>query len=1420
MDYIKGLIWSSQPARKEEGEEVVDEARRSSPPLSSTAIEEEHQPAMEADATVEIQTAKDKKKRKRKRKSSSVTDVVDVVEDNDTNRGGLQLEESFQINGIENDLDRNSGMVVEEEEQAMPNRSEKRKKARNSKTKADEEQLADSLPARAKKTRKSKGKSVVEAPPELPRDVETSDMVAEGLEPQTASREELGDSSTSTEPKKPNKVLRQEVSVVIPAPTPEKNSVMESGERASAKSAKAKKKKSKTVLSEDRVHKDNEVEVAEHPVQEHEPEMETNDTPPHASTKALGKRKASDSVPNTTTKPKRTRKSKDSPGTSLLELGFSKEKSGSQMDTENLVQTAKELYLKSTMEIPETSPILPPGSKGKRKSKAKSPIVISASKSTATPSRQQRRATPQFTPVNRKSTNEPSQSLVENDTALSADAQAAQEEPSVQTQPSPPKSNQKRKRRLLVDSQEREDGPNTPQGAFSTPATGSKLIKDDGTPKDSKHNGQVRKGKFAPRELEAIDVAVETYREMHDLTQFKVNEIIQAPNTSEETKELWTSIRDVVPDIPHRRVYDTCRRRFHNFESRGSWTKEQDEELKDAYARFPQKWKQIGELINRFPEDARDRWRNYLICGDNLRKDYWEKEEEDRLREVVSECVEILRRAQRTARKPDIGRDALESLLDWQIVSQKMNGVRSRLQCSSKWRQLKDREDSNDEGLEAITTTEWRAEEADREARAMSGAEILQLLVTIRDSGAGKESKIPWLIVTEAVEKLGKRMALKFCFRKLRRRVPGGKDMRFREIVDTLIAEFEASQPDIPQHYIDTEFVRPVKRKSQDFVENSFHAEGSRKKRRRATQAEDDRRVKADLSNQALEISQDEQGVDRGKQSSKKKTKSKPGVELSRDEEQNGTSEQVPTRQRRRKSRNQASFTARDDEQPQTPKPKKRKKLRDSMKRQDESQSQEAIGENGHNESAEDISEIMQSLKKGPKLRKNKRKDLGEILGEETADRRNRDSVNHVDETQQGNQSASQFSDQEEPPEIDKIGNSRSKSAQSMIDNDESDIHEHHRQIEANHSEDENFDNTLDPEDADEAVNEPSNDDRGFRIEDPEVPEEFGDNNPQTVANTTLQQSEDEAANDTAQDGDLPEVGIEDIDQAPAQPSDEEDLEGDQGVGVAYDENELDPDDGVVYGSSKASPYPSSDEEENRTPSRAGSIDLDTMTPVVRTRTTSLNARSSSVPSSPSSHSGGDPDLGSVNDESAEETQAVDEQSRTLDHSLGQFGEEEEIDDDYDIEPEHQPGEYEGLGQPSNNGYEHVHNVGYENGEIDESSEEMEAVAHTRDTSPDLDTPIRHDGRRNFRTRAKVINYDDTAHLHADVDESDASQDLLPKSRRSKTTFKGKPDVENHVETTASSVERSGKDEPEKTGWEASDLPEPSRKKKKARAND
>jgi hypothetical protein len=1503
---IRRLMGSSQSGRKQQEEEDIHEIPRSSPPLRTGTIEEENQQSPDTNVGVGIEPPKEKKKRKRKTKSSG---QEEIIERNVPGLEYLQLELQNKLSAIGDSFDMSGGAAEVDVpiEPMKPDRKRASKRKEPEEQPAEDEPHKDLMPAKPKRPRKSRAKSIVEVPSDLSQDIDIEEGEAQGSKPNTTAQDDLQDSSIPVKHKKSRRSLAKNIAVIIPVQNFENMGVVGNEEQSSLKASKGKRKKPKTTSNEVKVHEfDTEDLVSQessiHAEQqilaevsgisrEHEPAHEHNGSPLQLSDKALIKRKASDTVPETISKPKRARKSSGTPGMSLLDLGFSKERSGSQMATENLVRTAKDLYLQSTIEVPETSPKLPPDSKGKLKSKAKAPIMFSGSGATATPGRVEQRATPQFTPVNRKPKQGPSRSL-QDDTQVSENRLENTDDPSKHTQSSPSKSNQKRKRRLPVDIQDGGDEIGKSQGIFSSPATESASPRKPRTSKDPLKNGPPRKGKLTFEQLGAIDRAVQTYRQMHDLTQFKMNELIQSAHGSVESKNFWQSVRDAIPELPHRKVYDTCRRQFHNFECRGSWTKEQDEELRDAYARFPQKWKQIGELINRFPEDVRDRWRNYLICGDKLRKDYWDKEEEDQLREVVADCVETLRENRRLAKEPSIGRDSLEALVDWQVVSQKMNGVRSRLQCSGKWKQIKEREDSNDERLEAITTTDWRAEEATREAQTMSGVEILQLLVAIRDSGAGKESNIPWLLITEALQKLGKRMALKVCFRQLRSRVPGGKEMHFKEILETLITEFEASQPDIPGRYVDTKVIREVKKRPNRHlvdphyrVSEETETNGPRKVQRRTNRLKHDTQVEGEnaLSSKDTEkrapksvndkLVEELEVIDHGEGSSKSKKKSKPTVEPSMDGEsieQNETATQIPAKKKPRKSKTQPDVTANeDDEQLHRPVPKKRKKkLNEGLKQQDESQGQEAVAEQEDRHNTEDIIEIFQSLKKAPKMRKGKQKNLEDILGEEIAYRRNRGSANRGEEYQEDNWSALQFSEEQHPEINDTptfVYHDNQDAAEPSSSGDESDTNGHHRQTEANPSDDEDIDNASVQEGDDASADGPSN-----YYQEPETNgfnprKEATLSGDQEFADTPIQHIDDEDAKEQSEDDQESEfngcdrslefVNNENLHTIPSEQSDEELEENDQAQ-AAYDEKKTGSDDGVIYTVHKASTCSSSDEEEDQALGRAESVDLDTLTPLKRTSVASLSNDLRPVTVSSPSNSESDPisdsDSNSMSDELSQQTQFIGKKGQTLGHEIAQYGEEEEIDQSHDMESDREQGRYPGQDQPFSDGSKQDHAIEDEQGLFGESVEETEPAHSSRlrtTISPDLDAAVNHDGHRTFRARAKRVNYDDTAHLLAGSDESESSDNgPPPKVKGTKARVNGRSTLKNGVKPYVNGFQRSDnasssdysipaeatpkhirvereyeepvEEEPEKIGWEASDLPKPKRRTKKSTASE
>lgn len=134
----------------------------------------------------------------------------------------------------------------------------------------------------------------------------------------------------------------------------------------------------------------------------------------------------------------------------------------------------------------------------------------------------------------------------------------------------------------------------------------------------------------------------------------------------------WDEVSTALPHRTRASVYKHVRRVYHTYEQRGKWTAEEDNELRHFVEEFGMSWKTIGVHIGRMPEDCRDRWRNYVKCGQNRGQNKWSLEEENKLLQVVNEIKQF-----------DPSAD-----INWTVVSEKIGGVRSRIQCRYKWNKI------------------------------------------------------------------------------------------------------------------------------------------------------------------------------------------------------------------------------------------------------------------------------------------------------------------------------------------------------------------------------------------------------------------------------------------------------------------------------------------------------------------------------------------------------------------------------------------------------------------------------------------------------------------------------------------------------------------------------------------------------------
>ncbi|KAK4192318.1 hypothetical protein QBC35DRAFT_484914 [Podospora australis] len=310
---------------------------------------------------------------------------------------------------------------------------------------------------------------------------------------------------------------------------------------------------------------------------------------------------------------------------------------------------------------------------------------------------------------------------------------------------------------------------------------------------------QYRKGLLSVLEQQKVNTAIQNFRSEHGFTQQEVNAIIhENPQGGGQDKslhrELWAQVAEQCPTRPRRKLMEWCRQRYHNFVARGTWTKEQDEELRELVDIHGTKWADIAALINRHRRDVRDRWRNYLVCRDNLKTDYWDDDEEERLTTVVHAAVERI--------KEELGKNgshmstqAAEELINWAKISEAMGHTRSRLQCVEKWKRLRAAEPIPDRDLIMTVlpdTSHWRVQKARKDLTLITPSDKYKLVKAIRDAAPERESEIKWKDIYENLfEKEFERQALVVVWGRLRQSVPEWEDKTTYECAEHICEMYE-----------------------------------------------------------------------------------------------------------------------------------------------------------------------------------------------------------------------------------------------------------------------------------------------------------------------------------------------------------------------------------------------------------------------------------------------------------------------------------------------------------------------------------------------------------------------------------------------------------------------------------------------------
>ncbi|KAJ0166607.1 DNA-binding protein REB1 [Colletotrichum tanaceti] len=313
-------------------------------------------------------------------------------------------------------------------------------------------------------------------------------------------------------------------------------------------------------------------------------------------------------------------------------------------------------------------------------------------------------------------------------------------------------------------------------------------------------------GQFSVDEMRMLSEAVEKYRNEHGLSPKEMNDRIQMTNRKKGEKsngakglkfdgqqfqDMWAAICAGVPNRRRQKIIDVARREFHNFKARGGgWTTREDARLEELHAKHGGSWVKIADEMNRHPNDVRDRYRNYVICGGIDSRMKWTEEEE---RELVEHVIASLRRIDRSpmnSRKPPL------TLLNWQTISELMGHRRSRLQCMKKFKTLNVELDPTEtlRCSRPSSTVTWTLEKARKQIREMPPEDKYEMVSAILAGAAGSDQDIRWAkLVDLQFRQKWPKPTLKLLWHRLKKQVPDYEEKTVRDCSRWLLEDAEAN---------------------------------------------------------------------------------------------------------------------------------------------------------------------------------------------------------------------------------------------------------------------------------------------------------------------------------------------------------------------------------------------------------------------------------------------------------------------------------------------------------------------------------------------------------------------------------------------------------------------------------------------------
>jgi hypothetical protein len=166
----------------------------------------------------------------------------------------------------------------------------------------------------------------------------------------------------------------------------------------------------------------------------------------------------------------------------------------------------------------------------------------------------------------------------------------------------------------------------------------------------------IKQGVYSGRENGRLQGAIKRYAEMHGLSQSELETIIlvrrnvelsalkqklsaEEQGLMDRTKDFWNVVTAACPGRTLRSVYSHLRRLCSPDHRKGTWTKDEDDDLRSAVANLGAQWEQVGAHVGRIAGDCKDRW--IKVLEPRKKKEFiigsWSKDEEKQLEELYDQ---------------------------------------------------------------------------------------------------------------------------------------------------------------------------------------------------------------------------------------------------------------------------------------------------------------------------------------------------------------------------------------------------------------------------------------------------------------------------------------------------------------------------------------------------------------------------------------------------------------------------------------------------------------------------------------------------------------------------------------------------------------------------------------------------------------